>query len=465
MNWSNISILAQRCFFCAATAAVAGSALVIILLLLERIPRWKNSRLHLVWIKMAQILYLFPIAAVSVVGSRIDFSFGFADHISTFWTVTTSLMQKIYGIITGIWLTGMLIGIFFRIAQYCKLKRILRGNIPVTDDMCRNLIQKYKKNYKLKQVEVYQNDFVCCPISVGIFRPRVILPLKNYKEKELHMILGHEMNHIRKCDLFWKKSGLLVTFIHWWNPLAYILLYKLILREEIDCDIKTCEDSTDFTMKEYGLYLSGMDENQNNMVFSSALCKSNKDIFRRLEGMVKGEKYKKWTAVISCLILSFLATVPSYAASEGMARLNEAWIAETEVATEESAIDFEKLEKTEYAALDEGIEEIDLTLEDGIAPLSVAITLDNTISPNTRLLYSWQEMQEGDKVFVSANCSNGNIVYRIGIRDYSGHLTYVEGSGSLDHIFTIASDGKYTVYVENRSDTSMKVTGSASYIN
>lgn len=74
------------------------------------------------------------------------------------------------------------------------------------------------------------------------------------------MILEHEMNHILRGDLIWKKLGLLVTFIHWWNPLAYILLEKLILQEEIECDIKTCDNNTNFTPREYGYYLSGMPE-------------------------------------------------------------------------------------------------------------------------------------------------------------------------------------------------------------
>ena len=75
----------------------------------------------------------------------------------------------------------------------------------------------------------------------------------------------------------------------------------------------------------------------------------------------------------------------------------------------------------------------------------------------------WQEMKKGDQIMASAKCSDSSIVYRIGIKDSDGGLTYAEGSGSLSHIFTIESDGKYTVYVENRSNKSMQVTGRASY--
>ena len=42
-------------------------------------------------------------------------------------------------------------------------------------------------------------------------------------------------------------------------------------------------------------------------------------------------------------------------------------------------------------------------------------------------------------------------------------MTYKEGNGNMNHIFTVSSDGKYAVYVENRSNTSMQVTGWARY--
>lgn len=463
MNWIRLSILVQRFFFCAETTAVAGSIVVTLLLLIEHFSKWKYSRLGLAWIKTAVVLYLIPIAFVLVFVQRLDFSIYGIAWLSEFWHVSTSPMRKAYLPAACIWILGLMPGIIFRIVQYRKLKCILKGNVPLEDKNCQKLICGYEEKYGLNHVEVCQNDLTGFPISTGILRPQIVLPMKEYTEKELHMILEHEMNHIKNHDLVWKKLGLLAVFIHWWNPLVYVLLKKLILQEEIECDIKTCENSSRFTKKEYCMYLAGMEESEDDMVFASALCKSKKDLFRRLEGMVRGKKYKKRTAVISCIVLSLIAVFPSYAASEGMVRLNERWVSETEVETAVEPIDFKALERTSRASKSEGVAEIDLTLEDEPVPMGTEVTLNRTINANTRVLYRWQEMKEEDQIVISAKCSDSNIVYRIGIKDADENLTYVEGKGNMTHVFTIESDGKYTAYVENRSNKSMNVTGRASY--
>lgn len=465
MNWIEHTIWIQRFFFCAVTAQAAGNAFVIILLVVERIGRWKNSRLLLPWMKCAQILFLIPIAGAVVIGSRMDVTSNGILWISDFWTSTSPEIQKIYFVIICIWMAGLGFGIIFRAVQYYKLKYIIRGNIPVEDEVYLHFFDIYKEKFKMKKVRIFQNDLTQFPITFGLFHPRIILPVLKYAEKELHMILEHEMNHIRNRDLFWKKVGILNTFLHWWNPFVYILLKKLILQEEIECDIKTCENNCYFTMKEYGMYLSGMNENYDDMVFTSALCKSKKDLFRRLEGMVRGKKYKKWIAAVSCLVLSFLSVVPSYAASEGMARLNDKWIRATEIGKEVEPVDYRALETKEEGQVEDHIEELDLTEENNVSPMGSEITLDYTVKANTRVLYRWQEMKKGDKVFVDANCSDSSIVYRIGIKKLEGDVTYIQGSGSLTHVFEIEADGEYTVYVENRSSKSMNVTGRASYPN
>ena len=63
-------------------------------------------------------------------------------------------------------------------------------------------------------VNFYQNVLTDFPIYAGGLHPQVILPVKNYTEKELYMVLEHEINHIRSHDLLWKNVGLLVSCLH-----------------------------------------------------------------------------------------------------------------------------------------------------------------------------------------------------------------------------------------------------------
>lgn len=465
MSWIKWTF-AQNLFYGMITATVAGSVLVILMMLLEQTPQYRNSRLKLLWMKLAQILYLFPIMALVVILTRASFSVnGSIAWTSDFWRASTPPVRSTYRIFMIIWLVGLLFGVMFRILQFWKLHEILKGNISIENELCQRMIGEYQTKYQLKTIAFYQNDMIEFPICVGDFRPRIILPVKEYTEKELHMVLEHELHHIKNHDLAWKKVGLVTTFIHWWNPIVYFLLYKMILQEEIECDIRTCESNKYFTMKEYGFYLSGMSESQDDMIFVSALCKSKKDLFRRLEGMVKGKKITKKMIMVSCCILATLAAVPSYAAAESVARINEKWMMETETGMEEVQIDFAALEITGHVSDDPDVEEIDLTLEQKTLPYSTLVSLDRTISANTRVLYLWKDMQAGNQISIMARCPDGSIVYRIGIKEQNGTMSYIQGSGNLSHIFTIQTNGSYTAYVENRSNISMKVTGDAAYSN
>lgn len=72
-------------------------------------------------------------------------------------------------------------------------------------------------------------------------------------------------------------------------------------------------------------------------------------------------------------------------------------------------------------------------------------------------------MKAEDAIFVSSKCSDKNIIYTIGIRDTNGKLIYRKGRGNMSHIFKIPSDGRYTVFVENRNCTSAQISGWTRY--
>lgn len=460
MNWNDVALVAQQFLFYMTLTTVAGSMFVLVALIFERIPSWKNSCLHLVWMKIATLFYVLPIAAVLFF--RMNLSEDGMKWLSSFGMVMTLPMRIVYSIAAGIWFGGLLCGVVVRIHEYHRLVVALRGNVPVEDDRCVELFEQYKTYYQLKRVEIYQNDLVEVPITVGILRPQIILPYRSYKEKELHMILRHEMHHVKALDLLWKRLNLLVTFLHWWNPFSYILLKRMVLRQEMTRDMEACVTNEYFTMAEYGAYLSGVEVTQKDRVFLSSLGSSKSEIVWRIEAMARGKKHKKWVAVVSCMVFSFVSVVPSYAAAEGIARVNEEWIEATEVEVEVEPIDWSSFEQTGLVTAEDDVVEVDLTTN-GVQMISQLVELDATINPKHRVLYQWQYMEVGDTVYMVVQCADRFPVYRIGIRDSVGNLFYLEGTGKLDHRFTITTAGRYTVYVENMSNVAIDITGDAMY--
>lgn len=130
MNWISLAVKAHNSFFAMIASSIAGSTLVLMLSVIEKISPLRNRREKIYWLKTALILYLIPFASVLVTLSRIGYNGGIVWY-SDFFYCTTEPMQKIYVVILCIWFLGLAGGIVFRLIQHRKLRSVLKGNIPI----------------------------------------------------------------------------------------------------------------------------------------------------------------------------------------------------------------------------------------------------------------------------------------------------------------------------------------------
>jgi hypothetical protein len=347
------------------------------------------------------------------------------------------------------------------------LKERLRGNVPVEDENVLQRIEKYRVEYEKPNCPVYMNDLLSFPITVGVWKQQIILPYQKYSGKELDMMLEHEMNHVVSRDLLRRRIGMFTTMIHWWNPLAYILLNMLIEKQEIECDVRTCQRSDTFTVREYTDFLIGFDETENDKIFCAALSESKQNLKRRVEGIMVGNKTKKigkGMVFVTGILIGMSAVVPAYAASNQIAKLQDNWIYETEIAIEETYEIPQYVEETEVLTEDSDVIVIDLSELDQPEGISTDIPLDRTIGPNTRVVYSSQKMKKNDVVEILVRCEDTSAQYRMGVICKSTNVaTYITVSGNTYHQFTIPSDGTYSAYVQNMGTTTIEIDGRAYY--
>lgn len=77
---------------------------------------------------------------------------------------------------------------------------------------------------------------VTAPVTMGLFRPCIVLPEREYDAAELDCILAHEYTHIRRRDIAYKWLALLVGAVHWFNPLVWLLRREIDRVCELSCD-------------------------------------------------------------------------------------------------------------------------------------------------------------------------------------------------------------------------------------
>ncbi|MDE7185342.1 MAG: M56 family metallopeptidase [Lachnospiraceae bacterium] len=132
--------------------------------------------------------------------------------------------------------------------KYKKIKGYLRQNAePVSGQVYNNAIQFNQCRYK-----VYQCKYVKSPFVIGIIRPAIVLPCRDWNEEELNMVLEHEMIHIQQCDNLIKLLVLVVLALNIYNPLAWYVMYQWNLIAELSCDKKVITGKTKEEIKQYG---------------------------------------------------------------------------------------------------------------------------------------------------------------------------------------------------------------------
>ncbi len=93
-------------------------------------------------------------------------------------------------------------------------------------------------------VPLLVSDSVKTPGIAGVFNPRIIVPrqcAEKLSEQELRCVLMHELTHYRRGDLFLHHALLLLCYIHWYNPLAWLVLKQFKDEMEKACDLEVVD--------------------------------------------------------------------------------------------------------------------------------------------------------------------------------------------------------------------------------
>ena len=95
------------------------------------------------------------------------------------------------------------------------------------------------------RIELCQNEQVLIPQARGVLFPKVVLPygrFYSYMNRDLEIILTHELNHHKYKDILYRYFCHLIVIIYWYDPAVYLLMKQFIFWSEIRVDFATCEN-------------------------------------------------------------------------------------------------------------------------------------------------------------------------------------------------------------------------------
>ena len=225
--------------------------------------------------------------------------------------VTTAfLLKTVLSFIPLIWLVGVFVFIILYGIRFVRFRRkIMRISLQIDDTTIllalRNSMEEMGMSGKL---QILSNNIISTPMLVGMFKTFLILPEVEMGEKELKVILKHELTHFKRRDLWVKSLTLAANAIHWFNPAAYRLTKNIDTFCELSCDEQVVSDMNREERQFYGetiLNVLCRVINQHSGIYAT-LAESKKGIERRLTHMMNVKNISKRMIIFSFVIAATL---------------------------------------------------------------------------------------------------------------------------------------------------------------
>lgn len=97
-------------------------------------------------------------------------------------------------------------------------------------------LRLYESCYPKNRPELMCSSAVKTPMLMGLFYPRLILPVQHHSLEELSCIYRHELMHYRRGDILYKWLSVLVLSTQWFNPLCILIRREINRACELSCD-------------------------------------------------------------------------------------------------------------------------------------------------------------------------------------------------------------------------------------
>lgn len=110
--------------------------------------------------------------------------------------------------------------------QYFKSQKELLLTSDVLDDNLQEFIDEHPQFARLskKSFFVFRQEHTNTPFTVGFGSHYIVLPDWGFTQKQKEYIYSHELTHILHHDVPWKALCTMAVLLHWYNPLAHLLM-------------------------------------------------------------------------------------------------------------------------------------------------------------------------------------------------------------------------------------------------
>jgi len=222
---------------------------------------------------------------------------------------------SLYAIISTVFMIiyplGALFVLLYNIIGYFRFTALLRRGYVKADWLECEIARELSEDGRVPRV--YRSFYAATPMLVGIFRPTIVLPDREYSEEQLHSIIFHELTHMRRWDIPVKWLFLLACALHWFNPLVWFAQREIDRICELSCDELVIRDMDARGRQNYGNTLIFVATNKKIPlpVLSTTMCNEKRALRERLTSITKSRQYTR-IAVAMSLMIVLVATLTAF---------------------------------------------------------------------------------------------------------------------------------------------------------
>lgn len=468
MSW--ISLLGE-CFFAVLVTSATGSIMLLIWFLCRNFLQNKNPKLVYYMLRWVVMMYILPITYLAI---KNHYEAGYVQDIqgARKMLFIVDMNNILYQGLAMVWLmaTVMVSAVFLK----NEIGKVLvcKNNFDDGMSLTQTEFERIKDVLGIKgKVTLLRNDTPgqCSPFVTGILNRKVVVPFGDYTEKELKVILYHELTHIKKGDVLFRYLAMFAIVINSINPISYLLWGSILLWSEADCDARALDALEKEGIRKHDYYdviweIFESGPRDSALLNYPMLLSASESLFRRMEIMkkyrVNMKKMAKSVTFAWLMVFAIFSSVTAHAAGIGIAEANDEMLKENQQLVYSAD---ESSENWSEPRLVESSDAVDIVyINDEIMTLGGS-TFDWNVPVGTRYVTSAMYFTAGTEVQVSCAASPSDCLYWFGIMYPSSTCNIVEGTGNGSCAFTIPSNGYYRVLVENRSDVEIRVAGAYMY--
>lgn len=417
-----------------------------------------HPKVYDVILKLILIAYYIPIGYLLV---NIFLNNGYV------FSITGIIVDIVYAI-SLIWLAGVIVTILRFGERTFRIRKEKASCFECKKDV-QNIFEECKRELGIHgSIELLQGYRIQIPMTAGILKPYVFLPVEDMEEEQLKTCLYHELTHYKKHDIFWNYIACLMVCMHWYCPWTRIVFQKIDEWSEVLCDLSAIEYVG--SAKQYFTTIFEMSQKSQGIKAYMAAClfESQDSLEHRIyyAKMYRKQKEIKYAAVIAMtVIFCGMSVSTTLAASKGYQKVYTKWVQKTEVEREIEEPDNEENEENDGIQYEKKTKNLKNDKTEMIKRIKLSKTnvmmIKTCVKERKRLRYIGLVAKQDENIEILVGSKKKWKSIRVGIIDSRNNVRYIQ-DGETDLIkykFKIKKGGRYDVFIEQEGIKDAKISG------